>query len=268
MIVGFLVLTPIAYVLINTDSPSVEHLPNVTIIKTKENFTLDNISIEVTKAEAWCEFKVFDPGDDFKLYKPERYLFSPTLSGDTCQCPYDMYTHSEWEYRMFGSLYQPQMSYNVSTGYIPLDQCIATNCYTSGLVPIGKTYFLHPKSPVIKRMITEIDVNGKKITLTDGILEETSDNITVGFDGEIRCSETDFVVYENEVKHTDPYIALWAEQYMIKNYFRYRIENRDNVIEDMNSLLEDKVEDCVYSNMGVRCKAEIVGDYTVMVGVD
>lgn len=202
------------------------------------------------------------------VYSPEYYIFAPTLSGNDCLCPSEMYRKTDWQFYMFGSLYEPTKAYSVNTGWVEYDKCLATNCYTSGMAKMKDVTYLHPNMDWEKSYEAEIVVyvggERNELHFDDKITEQKIGDMTVQFRPELECNSGDLIIYGDAVKHYSKYQAFASDMELSKTDFRTRIEKRNEIIGEIDALLEDQVPECRLSGQEVVCSPEKESTYTTI----
>lgn len=192
------------------------------------------------------------------IYSPEYYIFAPNLSGKDCLCPSsDMYRKTDWKFYMFGYLYEPTKAYSVNTGWVEYDKCLATNCYTSGMMPMGEIRFAHPNqewaASYDAEIVVYLDDERNELHFDEDTLEQKVGNLTVQFNPKLECDAGDVVIYNNEVKHYEKYAAFAWDMEQAKTDFRFRIEGRDATIGEINAFLSDEVAGCKVVEGKIKC---------------
>lgn len=202
------------------------------------------------------------------LYEPQYYIFAPHLSGKDCLCQEEMYRKTKWEYYMFGYLYQPQMAWKVNTGWVEYDKCLATNCYTSGMLKLGEVQFIdslkdwEPKYDA--EIVVYLDDERNELHFDEDTTEQKVGNMTVQFNPKLECDAGEVVIYNNEVKHARKYSEFSYYLHEAQTDFRKRIENRDYIVSEISNFIEDKVEGCSVVNGDAVCAPSKESTYTTI----
>ncbi len=272
IVIGVVILVFLIVIANTTNSPMIQNLGNGTVeITTSKNINISpsefidkaNASIPevqiLSTVKSQCRWHIYPYQED--LYTPEYYIFSPTYAPVTqsCSCPDDMYMKTAWKYYMFGYLYQPEKALNVSGWVVPFQQCLATNCYTSGLLSIGSVTHLDPTTSWQKKYDANASVyvgaTRYDETFSENNLSAGVDGVKMNYSASFDCAypQGDLVVFNGQVKHHDAYNKVTSAIERAKGDFKYRVESREEILSSIDAFLNDTVADCRVDGNYVSC---------------
>jgi hypothetical protein len=191
----------------------------------------------------------------YRIQRPEYYVFDNYVSGNDCLCPPNMMRHSNWSSPMFGQLVQP---YKNLLGSFT-DKCQVTFCYSSGMVDLGRAYLVNWTPVKSFRVPFVLSVGG---VLQSGAFDQDhteiklDDGSVIKLTGGYDCDAPRMYALNGAVKSSKSADALFDGIYYANTSFKYRIENRDQIVKNLEQFLASSVPGCSVSGRDVVCRKQ------------